>query len=124
MESYSISDDDSVEEVLLHLEFEDFDNTEFLGSDKNDLNINIQNIMERNPICSIGEYLFQGQQEVNIGTQLYFKSSKNQDDIYVGQSIKKVSMKFLRLPGESSDNVNISAENEENRENNNNTGDP
>eukprot|EP01041_Mallomonas_annulata_P008114 gene8114-16656_t len=80
--------DEETEEILVYMEFSDFDNTEFLSSGIS--SISIQNLLEQSPSCIIDQYGFQGKHKINVGSQLFFDLSGTSSTKCIGSSIKKI----------------------------------
>jgi len=86
----SCEEDD--EEILIYVDFPDFDESNLFDLSP-DATIELSGMMEATPSCKINHLNFIGRHEINLGTQLFFRSngtgaqqgSKESCD-YVGKS--------------------------------------
>jgi hypothetical protein len=93
------NDHEDSEELLCYLEFSEFEGQEFINN-PNLRNLILNNIMESNPSCNIDQYKFKGTHKINIGSQLFFDTTKptNTNECCVGSTIKKVDFILSELP--------------------------
>ena len=72
--------DDEYDDVLVALSFPDFDKTDFL---KNEKSLKFEGLTSNRSTgkskCTIGGYVFEGQHEHTLGTQLFFLENQNSD---------------------------------------------
>ena len=76
-----LGEDEEYEEAFLFLDFPDFDGIDFLDAEKQ---LIFDNLAGPNPSCRIGNLSFSGRHELNLGTQI-FLPTKRQDTGSVSQ---------------------------------------
>ena len=87
-ESSDDDDDDEYDDVLVTLSFPDFDKTNFL---KNEKSLTFEGLTSNRSTgiskCTIGGYVFEGQHEHTLGTQLFFMGNENIDAKEMGNKV-------------------------------------
>lgn len=82
------SEDEEFEEVLVYVDFPDFDGCTLLT----DISIlELSDLCGESPKCKIGELNFTGRHEVNLGTQLFIDGEQGK---CVGQSINVLNFRL------------------------------
>jgi hypothetical protein len=74
VESPVEASEDDEEEILLYVDFPDFDESNLFDLSK-DATIELSGLMEATPSCRISNLNFVGRHEINLGTQLFFRSN-------------------------------------------------
>lgn len=70
------SSEEDEEEILLYVDFPDFDESNLFDL-STDATIELSGLMEATPSCRINNLNFVGRHEINLGTQLFFRSKGN-----------------------------------------------
>lgn len=81
------------EEVLVYVDFPDFDECSFLNESSV---LELHDVTGAKPTCKINNVVFSGQQEMNLGTQMFFAH----DDAsvgYVGSSTQVVKFRLSKF---------------------------
>ena len=68
------SSQDDEEEILLYVDFPDFDESNLFDL-STDATLELSGLMETTPSCRINNLNFVGRHEINLGTQLFFRSN-------------------------------------------------
>jgi len=68
------STQDDEEEILLYVDFPDFDESNLFDL-STDATLELSGLMEATPSCRINNLNFVGRHEINLGTQLFFRSN-------------------------------------------------
>ena len=83
--------DEEYEEVLVYVDFPDFDNCALLT----DISVlELTDLCGESPRCKIGELNFTGQHEVNLGTQLFFDNEHGKG---VGQGVNVLNFRLASI---------------------------
>ena len=83
------------EEVLVYVEFPDFDECSFLNETSQ---IELIGMLDPEPTCKINNLVFKGHYEINLGTQLFFEESSDQNNVeYAGQAVNIVKFKLSSI---------------------------
>lgn len=85
--------DDLYEEVLVYVDFPDFDECNFLMDGKT---LELGNVFGEQPTCKIGDLNFTGNHELNLGTQLFFESDES-STACVGRSDRIINFKLSSI---------------------------
>lgn len=102
---------DDYEEALVYLKFPYFDEQSFLMNSPN-TTIELIDIDSATPKCKIGELMFSGHYEVNIGTLLFFdtpveEENSSKSTTLVGKTITCASFQLTSIgDAECLDNIN------------------
>lgn len=81
------------EEVLVYVDFPDFDECSFLHESTV---LELYDVTGPNPTCKVNNVVFSGHQEMNLGTQMFF----GHDDTsvgYVGSSTQVVNFRLSKI---------------------------
>ena len=103
---------DDEEEILLYVDFPDFDESNLFDL-STDAILELSGLMEATPSCRINNLNFVGRHEINLGTQLFFRSnghgaagnskltqqhaSKQESCAYLGKSNSVLRFKLLSI---------------------------
>jgi hypothetical protein len=85
---------DKYEEVLVYVDFPDFDACNLLDETTA---VELVGICGEEPRCKIGELNFSGQHEINLGTQLFVESDTGK---CVGHSVNVVNFRLRTIDTE------------------------
>jgi hypothetical protein len=91
-----VEDPDDYEDVLVYVDFPDFDACSLLNETTK---VELHDICGEEPRCKIGELNFSGQHEVNLGTQLFVESDTGK---CVGHSVNVVNFRLRTIDTEGS----------------------
>jgi len=106
------STQDDEEEILLYVDFPDFDESNLFDL-STDATLELSGLMEATPSCRINNLNFVGRHEINLGTQLFFRSnghgaagnskltqqhaSKQESCVYLGKSNSVLRFKLQSI---------------------------
>lgn len=68
------SSEEDEEEILVYVDFPDFDESNLFDL-STDATIELSGLMEATPSCRINNLNFVGRHEINLGTQLFFRTN-------------------------------------------------
>ncbi|KAJ1396806.1 hypothetical protein B484DRAFT_425132 [Ochromonadaceae sp. CCMP2298] len=88
-------EEEDFEEILVYLEFPDFDDNSLL---LDTTRVELYDITGATPTCKVGNLTFTGSSEVNLGTQL-FMGADSDGSVCIGESVNVVQFKLSKIDG-------------------------
>lgn len=87
-------DDGDFEEVLVYVDFPDFDECSFMNEATV---LELHDVTGPNPSCTVDNLIFKGKQELNLGTQMFFDHNDPSSVEYIGSSINVVKFRMSKI---------------------------
>mmetsp|Transcript_11004 Transcript_11004/g.24396 ORF Transcript_11004/g.24396 Transcript_11004/m.24396 type:complete len:121 (-) Transcript_11004:54-416(-) len=94
-ENMEEEEEEDFEEILVYLEFPDFDDNSLLHDTAR---VELYDITGATPTCKVGNLTFTGSSEVNLGTQL-FMGADGDGSVCIGESVNVVQFKLSKIDG-------------------------
>ena len=88
------SDDEEYEDLLVYVEFPDFDQVNLLN--EGTAVVELHDLATANPTCKINDLNFVGNQEINLGTQLFFQHTPDSVE-FEGTSVNVVKFQLSSI---------------------------
>eukprot|EP01032_Pedospumella_encystans_P023642 gene23642-26757_t len=87
------SDEEEYEDLLVYVEFPDFDQVNLLNEGTV---VEFHDLATANPTCKINDLNFVGNQEINLGTQLFFQHTPDTVE-FEGTSVNVVKFQLSSI---------------------------